>query len=178
MKTKTVLIISLFLLLFSCGPAKKSAMQTQPKTLTAKEKWHKSVYYLQHRILPDWTYNSDGKFYKELLTGDSKSLRGITTDLLSSQYAEALKIEHRPEAKGVLITFPKPQEAPECYFAFIISIGNKYKYYTYEKTFQLEGSDVSAMVCSWTKEGHLNHGGRTYTTADEFVADIAKMSKE
>lgn len=171
---KNALYLVLFMLFFSCGGKRVS---TANKPLSAEEKVHQNTYYLQHRLIPGWTFESNGTFYYALTTGNFTKMKEVATELISAEYASAITVEHRPEDKGVLITFPKPTEPPLCYYTFLLNEKNKYYCYTYEKTVDLfgDGKGPFAVLASWTQSGHQNYGGRDFSTADEFVAAVKKL---
>ncbi|GEM_PF-2781511 len=74
------------------------------------------IYFFQHRLLPGWTFNSDGAFYKDLMSGNEIRVKAAATEMVSPEFAEGISIKPINESKGVLITFPKPDNMPDCYF--------------------------------------------------------------
>ncbi len=134
----------------------------------------KKVYFFQHKILPEWTFTTDGKFYSDLLMGNLSKLKTAATEVVSAEYASGLKSKVIANENAVLITFPKPEGLTNCFFVLIKKSENSFAFYTYEKTLSFgEDDKVAGVVGSWSEEGnHGNHGGRTYSKAADFIADI------
>ena len=132
------------------------------------------AYYFQHRLLPDFAYNSDGKFYQDLKSLDTTILRDIATDVVSASYAEAITVKAIDNRSAILIEFPNPVKPPNCYFIIVRKIDESYAFYTYEKAMRFGADDVViGVVGAWYEDGsRANLGPRTYETAEEFANDI------
>lgn len=152
---------------------------TQQNTSAAKETNQeipdaKKVYVFQHRLLPDWTFGSDGSFFDDLLRGDVTKLRMAATKLVSEDFANAISTEVVGNQSAVLLTFPKPQYMADCYYILIVKHKEEFAFFTYEKTMIFEKNDpVVGVVGTWSSEGsHGNLGPRTYSAASDFIADV------
>jgi hypothetical protein len=134
------------------------------------------IYFFQHRLLPGWTFNSDGAFYKDLMSGNISRIKAAATETVSSKFAEGISIKPMNDSNGVLIIFPKPDNMPECYFVFIRQIDNKYLYITYEKTMDIANEGLIGAVCGWSSEGrHSNYGFQKYTDPESFITDALQI---
>lgn len=138
-----------------------------------------SIYLLEHRIIPDWTHNTDGAFFADLLAGNYERLRATAAEVVSNEFAESITIENAQEDDGALIKFPEPTGLVECYFAYITTGKNvgTYLYFTYEKTEDEANIGVVGMIGGWSKDlDHFNYGPRTYRDAGSFVSDVQEIS--
>lgn len=132
----------------------------------------RKVYYFQHRLIPDWLYNTEGKFFEDLKDNYSQPLFNAAQDIIDVEFGSNLKIEYIPEKDAVLFIFEKPKAPANCFYAIAQRVNDGYLYTTYENTFPF-GDDVYGVVGGWSKEGsHLNMGPRTYKSESEFVQDI------
>lgn len=133
---------------------------------------HNKKYNFQHRVLPKWTHGTNGAFYEDLRKGSSERLISAATEIVSKEFAQHLTVRRLPELQGVLITFQKPVEAPECYFVLIVKQGERYRYYTLEMGVDLFKTGVKSVIGEWVADGsHLNFGPRTYDDEASFIAD-------
>ena len=134
---------------------------------------HDRIYHLQHRMLPKWTHNSGGKFYKDLLNGNFDILLTTASKIIGKEFSEKITIQRLNDSNGVLLIFPEPVEPPECYFIFIAKVKEEYRFVTYEKTYDFSGDGNKGVVGEWSSEGkHLNHGPHNYEDAEHFVNDL------
>ncbi len=165
----------LFFVVFLCGcnSTPEQDLSTKPLQTTEVPKSQK-IYFFQHKILPEWTFTTEGKFYDDLLKGDLSHLKTVATDIISIEYANGISSEVLEDA--VLIKFPKPIAMANCFFVLILKSNDGFKFYTYEKTMSFGDDDpVIGVVGSWSPEGsHGNLGGRTYSEAAKFVSDVLK----
>ncbi|MDX1537117.1 hypothetical protein [Arsukibacterium sp.] len=169
-------IILVVLLLAACSTtqqetqARKEANQELPDS--------KKVYFFQHRLLPEWTFTSDGNFFNDLLQSDLTKLRAAATKIVSKDYAEMIKTEVVDNQAAVLITFPQPKNMADCFYILIVKKNDDFAFYTYEKTMSFEQNDpVKGIVGIWSKEGsHGNLGPRTYTSSSDFIQDVLSNS--
>ena len=171
-------------LLGSCLAADSAAPPAPAASEAAKPgpTLHQRTYQLQHRLIPNWVHKSSGAFYTALVIGDLARLREAAGELVSPEYAAAIKVTPYPALEGVLIEYPEPLTSPLCYFAFVHAnrkSSTGYELFTYEKTMKLPGLDYGyGVVGGWTPDGtHTNMGGRTYQDAESFIRDL-KLDKE
>lgn len=165
-------IILFVVLLASCTTTQQ---ETQVKKETSQElSESEKVYFFQHKLLPEWTFTSNGDFFDDLALGDLTKLKAAATKIISKDYAEMIKTEVVQNQAAVLITFPQPKSFTECYYILITKTKNDFAFYTYEKTMSFEQNDpVKGVVGIWSKEGgHGNLGPRTYTSASDFIQDV------
>jgi len=137
------------------------------------------IYLLEHRIIPDWTHNTDGEFFADLLAGNYERLRAAAAEVVSNEFAESITIEKTQESDGVLIKFPEPTGLIECYFAYVTTGKNvgTYLYFTYEKTEDEANRGVVGVIGGWSQDlDHIYYGPRTYSDADSFVFDVREIS--
>lgn len=147
-------------------PAEPAQTQTIPVA--------KKIYFFQHKLLPEWTFTTNGMFYSDLLVGELTLLRQAATEVISEDYAMAITSEVVDNGNSVLLTFPTPQKMANCYFVLIQKKDGEFRFYTYEKTLSFGDDDpVIGVVGTWSSNGnHGNLGGRTYREGMEFVKDI------
>ena len=137
------------------------------------------IYYFQHQLIGEWVFDSDGAFFFDLINGNVARFLDAATQMLDSEYAEGIAIRPLVDHQAVLLIFPTPEAAPNCYFALIKKEGEQYQYYTYEKTLNLWQEPYYGVVGSWDAEGnHENHGPRHYQTEQAFLDDMLPGSPE
>lgn len=165
-------IILLVLVLAACSTTQQETRAQKETNQELPES--KRVYFFQHRLLPEWTFTSDGDFFADLLLGDLTKLRAAATEIVSKDYADMLKTEAVDNQNAVLITFPQPKNLAECFYILIVKKNDDFAFYTYEKTMSFEQDDpVKGVVGIWSKEGsRANLGPRTYTSAADFIQDV------
>lgn len=167
-----VLTILVALILTACSATQQNT--TAPKETSQEIPDSKKVYVFQHRLLPDWTFSSDGSFFNDLQQGDLTELKMAATKLVSEDFAKAIKTEVFGSQDAVLITFPQPKNMADCYYILIVKNQNEFAFYTYEKTMSFgENDPVIGVVGTWSSEGrHGNLGPRNYSAASDFVKDV------
>lgn len=166
-----LLIIAVFLSACNSTPKQEeSPVPNQNKEVPVSEK----VYFFQHKILPEWTFTTNRKFYADLLEGDLSHLRMAAKEIISSDYAKGVSSEVIKDSGSVLIKFPQPKAMANCFFVLITKTKDEFRFYTYEKTLSFGDNDpVIGVVGSWSSEGvHGNLGPRTYSKASDFVSDV------
>ena len=169
-----LLIIVVFLSACNSTPKQEvSSTTTQNEEVPTSKK----VYFFQHKILPEWTFSTDGKFYEDLLKGDLSHLKLAATEVISNDYANGISSEII-NSDAILIKFPQPQAMANCFFVLITKAKGKFNFHTYEKTIKFGSDDpVIGVVGSWSSEGnHGNLGGRTYSKASDFVSDVLRKN--
>lgn len=134
---------------------------------------HDKVYFLQHRLLPRWTFESEGAFFADAAAGEVTQLTDAAAKLVDEAFAKGVAVSRVAGGEGVLISFPPPAEPPECYFVLIVRREKTFEYITLERTEDILGRGAKSVVGAWTREGsHLNHGSRTYSDAGSFLAEV------
>ena len=137
---------------------------------------HDRIYHFQHRMLPEWAHNSEGKFFKDLIDGHLDILLTAASNVVGEAFSKNISIQISNDGNGVLLIFPEPAEPPECYFVFITKVKEGYRFFTYEKTHDLLGSGNKGVVGEWLPDGkHLNYGPRKYEDAENFVNDLKEF---
>lgn len=168
------LYLFILLLLSACSSIPESNLTAVEESKPQEWPTYKKVYYLQHKILPEWTFTSDGEFYSDLIKGDLSRLQLAASDVVSPSYANAITSEVIVEDGAVLIVFPTPKAYTNCYYVLIQKTADSFKYYTYEKTMNFGDDDTAiGVVGIWSSEGsHGNLGARAYIKSSDFVADV------
>ena len=134
---------------------------------------HQNIYYFQHRLLPKWTFESQGAFFDDLMNGNLDKLIQAASEIVGDDFSQRIIIKKYDESNGVLLTFPAPQEPPECFFIYIFKRKDGFRFYTYENTIDLFGSGVKGAVCEWSEDRtHKNWGSRNYNDSDSFVSEL------
>jgi hypothetical protein len=138
-----------------------------------KSSMHQKIYQFQHRLLPKWTHDSKGVFFYDLMSGNTGRLIVAAERIVGEEFSKKIEIRKYPEAKGVLLIFPAPNEPPECFFIYIAKAKDGFRFFTYEKSADIFGDDDKGVVGEWTADGtHLNIGSRKYDDADSFVSEL------
>ena len=126
-------------------------------------------YQFQYNLLPNWTYNAP-QFIGDLI----KDGVGATlySQIKSFYEREKAELPYKEEDfRGfharldddtyvIVMKFPKPEETPLCYAAFIfIDVKTDEKaYYTLERGINLDGSLLQFMCFKDREGGHHNYG--------------------
>jgi hypothetical protein len=136
---------------------------------------HEKIYYFQHLLLPQWTFESKGAFFDDLMHDHPDTLIKAASEIVGEEFSQKLSVRKYNEFNGVLLTFQTPNETPECYFIYIVKEKDGFKLYTYEKTMDLFGSGNKGVVGGWSADGkHSNFGPRKYDDADSFITELQK----
>src|SRR5579862_539847 len=145
----------------------------------AKPTAHDRVYYFEHKIVPAWVHKSEGAFYSDLEHGETKQLFETAMEIVGKDFADGIKIRKIDKPDGVLITFPKPREAPECFFAAILKDGSAYHYVTLELGEDMMGDGSKTFLCEWASDGsHLDFGPRKYDDEARFLSELEDRRKK
>lgn len=179
------LIAPALLSLFLIGPCAAAEDNTPPpppaaaasEAARAAVPQERRIYYLQHRLIPNWVFKTSGAFYADLRSGSLDRLRAAASEIVSPEYAAGIKVTPYPDLNGVLIEYPTPQAVPHCYYTFIHAVPKGepgYAVYTYEKTVNFPGAEpMVGVVGRWSADGaHGNLGPRKYQDVASFVADL------
>jgi hypothetical protein len=173
MKTCRSLLIALSLigsLSFSPRPAWADAPAGPAQKEPAE---HQQVYYFEHKLLPGWVHNSDGAFYSDLGQGKPRQMYEAATQIIGKDFADGIKIRKIDKPDGFLITFPKPKEAPECFFAAVLKDGSQYHYVTLELGEDLLSDGSKTFLCEWASDGsHLDFGPRKFDDEAHFLSEL------
>lgn len=131
------------------------------------------IYYFQHRLLPEWTYGTDGQFIADLRAGRTDRLYSAAAEIVSGQFASQMDVLPSEDPPGALLTFSEPGRMPNCYFVFISDSPAGLRYWTFERTFSLGDTPPGGVLGSWSADGnHANHGARDYKDALSFLAEF------
>jgi hypothetical protein len=131
------------------------------------------VYYFEHKLLPGWVHKSEGAFYSDLEQGNTKQLTDAATEILGKDFADGIKIRKIDKPDGVLIAFPKPKEAPQCFFAAVLKDGSEYHYVTLELGEDIASDGSKTFLCEWANNGdHLDFGPRKYDDEAHFLSEL------
>jgi hypothetical protein len=172
MKTK---VFATFILALSLFQQLLADDQTNAVTTSL----HQNIYRLQHRVLPVLTHQTTGKFFELLLSGETNKLYGIASNEVNTAFADAVTVKLLDNPAGILLTFPAPNKAPECFFVYITKTGDAYRYITLEKTLDIFEHGNKSVVGEWTAEKmHLNRGSRKYDDAESFLAEIISSDEK
>ena len=136
---------------------------------------HQRVYYFEHRLLPKWTEQSAGAFLDDLQAGKNDLLLKAATDIAGAEFAQAIKVHVLTEPSGAVISFPKPKQPPECFFAAIVRDGDHGRYFALEADEDLMNNGTKAFLCEWSGESHLNLGPRSYDDEAHFIDDVRQI---
>jgi len=130
-------------------------------------------------VLPDWTHNTAGAFFTAVMSGNDERLREVAAKIVSPEFSRAIVVQPDPANQAVLLRFPPPASAPECYFVYIANAKKKgeFRYFTYERTVDVTGSGARGVIGGWNKDhDHQNFGERAYEDSESFVRDVRQLS--
>lgn len=137
------------------------------------------IQYFQHQLLPKWTHQSTGMFFDDLVNARLGKIEGAASEIVGEAFARKMSIRNYSEAKGVLITFSPPSQPPECFFIYIVKKGDRFRFFTYEKTLDQAGSGDKGVIGEWKSDGaHGNLGPRKYDDPDNFVREIQNLKED
>jgi hypothetical protein len=162
----------------SKNKSNEKASQLSPSTENSSNEipLSKKIYGFQHKLIPKWVFESEGKFFSDIKSGNISKLASAASEVVSPEYAIGVTVTPIENKEAVLITFPEPEDMAHCYFAIVEKIDSNYRYITYEKTFSFGDSKFVGAVGGWNEHGgHDNYGPRLYKTASEFIKDVLKL---
>jgi len=134
---------------------------------------HQKVYQFQHRFLPAAILQMNGELFNYLKSGETQKFYNLASHEVSQSFADAITVKLLDNPKGILLIFPPPTEAPDCFFVYITQFGDTYRYITLEKTLDIFEHGNKSVVGEWTAgKKHLNRGARKYDDAESFLAEI------
>ena len=132
----------------------------------------KRIYYLQHKVISKWVFESSGAFFADLQAGNTVRLLSVAERIVTPEYAQGVTVTPVDGKEAVLIRFPEPTSPANCFFALIEKTNDGFSYYTYEKTLNLGEYNVAGVLGGWDQQGqHSNYGPRSYKTFAEFIKD-------
>ena len=132
----------------------------------------KARYLFEHQFIPNSLFSDDHGilFLMALTKGKEDFLLSVYRDLWESEETEFPYTQKdisvhpilyegkgkRPDLHVTAIKMPSPEQFSQCSSVFICFDENmeNIQYFTKELSF-----DSTFMLCSWTAEGHINHGG-------------------
>lgn len=143
---------------------------------SAYEELSQRVYFLQHKLISKWLFETEGDFFYDMQIGRIEKLLTAATEIVSQEYSEGIYVTPVENSHAVLITFPIPQKIANCFYALLLKDESGYHYYTYEKTIPMGDLSIAGVVGGWdSEENHHNYGPRTYTGASDFVKDVLTL---
>jgi hypothetical protein len=171
MKAAVRLVLIAALCLGGTAAGLLSAEKEQPE-MTPQQR----VYYFQHRLLPRWTHESEGAFPSDLEKGSTAGLVRVATEIVGREFAAALQVRTLTEPAGALIVFAQPTRVTECYAVAVLRDETGFRYFTLELAEDFLKQGIKTFLCEWTNQAgelsHANHGARSYTDEEHFVADL------
>lgn len=133
----------------------------------------KRVYYLQHKLISSWVFESEGAFFFDLYNRNYGQLIDAASEMVSPEYAKEIVVTPLYDRNAVVIKFPEPSSMANCYFALVKKEGDTYSYYTYEKTMNFGNDRIVGVLGGWNAEGgHSNYGPRGYKLESDFIKDV------
>ncbi|SMF19872.1 hypothetical protein SAMN02745866_01227 [Alteromonadaceae bacterium Bs31] len=133
----------------------------------------KRVYYLQHKLISKWLFETDGAFFFDMKNGNASQLFQAASEIVSPEYADELYITPIEGREAVSIRFSEPEAYANCYYSIITKDGDEFSYYTYEKAMSFGSEPVVGVVGGWDSKGdHSNYGPRSYRSEEDFIKDV------
>lgn len=176
---KYLLITIVFIILNGCATTERrddSVIENVVVKESQEPTYQQKVYYLQHKILPQWTYESEGRFLHDLMHNELTQLKRVAAEIVSPEYAEKITVKTIDGQNLAIIVFPQPKFPANCFFVLITRDEDDFSYTTYEKSFNILSDDeFVGVVGGWNSEGgHLNYGPRKYSDVESFIKDNTK----
>ena len=133
-----------------------------------------TYYQFQHRVLPNWAYHSQ-HFFNDLV---NVGVKDVLFSAISSVYRDVQ--EELPYTKEdfsgfcaqlddetivAVLRFPKPDDTPLCYSAYIFKNlkTGEMMYYTLEKGKDPISEKEMQFLCGWNSEGKHQQYASVYT---------------
>ena len=136
-------------------------------------------YEFQHRLLPNWSYNSP-QFFNDLVNnGEKQTLYKAIKSVYDNRQMECPYKEDDfsgfhsrldVDTVVVLMRFPAPEEVPLCHCAliFLDAATKRIGYYTLEKGKDPITEKDMQFLCGWDSEGKHQQYGSIYTDQASF----------
>ncbi len=176
MKFHWILFGLLGWLLIGCvNTDNQSQMKSTKKTSKSflADEYGKQVYFLHHRLLPEAIFQSEGRFFADMVSGNRERFNDIVSEYVSQQYADNIVYSVVDDGRGLLLEFPTPTHMPNCYFALVLKRDDTFSYFTFERSFEVaENNGFFGVLGGWQGESHFNLGPRMYQDAFEFVKEL------
>jgi hypothetical protein len=173
MKISSLLAIAVF---FSASftPGRLLAEEEKAAEPTREQK----IYYFQHRLLPKWTYGSQGAFFEDLKGGKVEQMVEAASKIVDTNFAKQLKVRSLEDGTKVLITFEEPKQPRHCHFVLIEKMASVLQFITLERTEDILNVGTKAALCGWSEDGkHLNYGSRKYSDEARFLTERSAKKK-
>ena len=127
-----------------------------------------SSLYLEHKISDDIIINPFE--WKKILSKEGFrydfGLKNIKVEKIESD-------SKKSKIKKFIITFPKPKNPPECFYALLYLDNKESKYYTLELDI---GNTIlfkdGGIICGQKGSSHLNYGRQCKDDKDEFIQAV------
>lgn len=175
---KHLLLVIILFSISACVTTNNSATMPvkNPDSKQTEPSLNQRIYYFQHKLLPKWTFETNGAFFKDIMAGNIEKLKTTAAKLISTEYADSIAVKSISKYNGTLIVFQKPSSMADCYFVFIREVDSNFIYVTYEKTMDFTNEGFIGVVGSWATDGsHHNHGPRKYNDPDSFILDAVQI---
>ena len=170
----TLIALSICVCVHGAGAAKKE-QEKEPKKEQSR---HEKIYQFQHKVLPLVLFEAGGAFYELLsdFSGENAAkFANAVAGAVDVEFAKATTVKKIAGHDAVLITFPKPEKAPQCYYVIISNTKGLLRYITLEMATDILGIGTKTALCEWIASGqHLNRGTKKYTDAESFIVDALK----
>jgi len=174
MKSAQKLALALVFILASVLTAVATESPSEAKPPTS----HQKIYAFEHRVMPRWTHQTKGAFYEDMRKGLPVRLVDAAREIAGDEFANHIKVSNVATPEGVLVAFHEPEDAPLCFFVFIMKTEEGFRYLTLEKSIDITGDGTTSALCEWSYDGrHMNFGPRTYTDSKKFLVDIAILAQ-
>lgn len=175
MKNKIYSVLLFALVLGSVQNRLDCAAAEEPNEATHYDR----LYAFEHRVLPRWTHQSSGVFFADLEKGSVDRMKEAATEMVSSEFAAALKVRNVLQPTGVIITFQHPPKPVACFFAFVTKSGEDHRYLTLEMTEDILGLGFKSVIGEWTPDGsHKNLGSFKFDSEEDFLRELQRILKK
>jgi hypothetical protein len=176
--TPMKLHLCLFLTLLVFTPLVASAADPSPSAAMEPTQ-HQKRYYFEHRLLPKWTHHSNGAFFADLQAGKLERVRDVAEKIGGAGFAAKIVVENVKEPEGVLLGLAEPAQPVECFFVFVAKVGERCRYFTFEKAEDILGQGIVACIGEWDVDGrHNNFGFSNEKSREAFLKVVAGLLNE
>ena len=170
MRVKAATIVLLLLVLFQMT---QHHCHAEEKAASEAPSIHQKIYYFEHRLLPHWTYDSQGAFFDDLMNDRIDHFIATATKVVGEEFSKKITIRKYPKSNGLLMTFGTPGKLT--FGVTVKKVEGGFKFFTYEKTVDFFGKGDKGVVGTWSKDNeHGNLGARKYEDAER---DCGRGSK-
>lgn len=166
-----ILVLAGFVALLGFAPAASAA---EPAAGQPEPSARDRRYYFEHRLLPKWTHQSGGAFFRDLAANKAGQMLEAAAEIVGREYADSLKVRLLDDPDRILISFLEPQDIALCYHVLLVRLDGAFRFITLEMTEDLLGNGAKSVLGEWTAEGgHLNYGERTYSDGNSFLRETS-----